>query len=148
MEDALFEQTGWPSDGYRLFEIGHFAGDRDWFDGLWESNRLFVPRSLLEQVGGFDEAFAMAGGGYCNLDLYERLASTPGVRVVSILGESFHQLHGGTTTNQADPSSAAPASAATSTTTQVRGRPFMGPEKPIHYVGGFDGRPPSAGPGG
>ena len=23
----------WPSDGYRLFEIGHFIGDRDWLDG-------------------------------------------------------------------------------------------------------------------
>ena len=50
------------------------SADRDWFDGLWESNCLFVPRKLLEQVGGFDEGFAMAGGGYTNLDLYERLA--------------------------------------------------------------------------
>ena len=41
----------WPADGYRLFEIGHFIGDRDWFDGLWESNCIFVPRALLEQVG-------------------------------------------------------------------------------------------------
>ena len=82
-EDRLFEQIGWPTDGYRLFEIGHFIGDRDWFDGVWESNCLFVPRRLLEQVGGFDEGFAMAGGGYANLELYERLASTPGVRVVT-----------------------------------------------------------------
>ncbi|HET8619427.1 MAG TPA: CmcI family methyltransferase [Acidimicrobiales bacterium] len=139
VEDALFEQTGWPADGYRLFEIGHFAGDRDWFDGLWESNCLFVPRNLVEQVGGFDEAFAMAGGGYCNLDLYERLASAPGVRVVTILGEgSFHQLHGGTTTNQADPAERrARIRSYVDHYVQVRGRPFMGPEKPIHYVGGF-----------
>ena len=34
----------WPTDGYRLFDIGHFVGDRDWFDGIWESNCLFVPR--------------------------------------------------------------------------------------------------------
>jgi cephalosporin hydroxylase len=123
VEDALFDQIGWPSDGYRLFDIGHFTGDRDWFDGVWESNCLFAPRRLLEQVGGLDEAFAMPGGGCCNLDLYERLASTPELRVVTILGEgSFHQQHGGTTTNQADP---------------LERRSFIAPEKPIHYVGGF-----------
>ena len=139
VEDALFKQIGWPADGYRLFEIGHFAGDRDWLDGLWESNCLFAPRGLLEQVGGFDEAFAMAGGGYCNLDLYERLASAPGVRVVTILGEgSFHQLHGGTTTNQADPlERRARIRSYVDHYQPVRGRPFRGPEKPIHYVGGF-----------
>ena len=37
------------------------------------------PRTLLEQVGGFDESFSMPGGGYANLDIYERLAPTPGV---------------------------------------------------------------------
>ena len=43
----------------------------------------------------------MPGGGYANLDLYERLGSTPEVTVATILGEgSFHQVHGGTTTNQ------------------------------------------------
>ena len=64
---------------------------------------MFVPRALLEQVGGFDESFSMPGGGYANLELYERLGSSPDVTVVTILGEgSFHQVHGGTTTNQPD----------------------------------------------
>jgi cephalosporin hydroxylase len=141
VEDALFERIDWPRDGYRLFEIGHFTGDRDWFDGLWESNCLFVPRTLLEQVGGFDEAFDMPGGGYSNLDLYERLTSTPGVRVVTILGEgSFHQVHGGTTTNQPDPLERRQrVRSYAEHFAEVRGRPFMGPEKPIHYVGGFHG---------
>ena len=102
-EDRLFEAIRWPSAGYRLFEIGHFVGDRDWLDGVWESNCMFVPRSQLEQVGGFDESFSMAGGGYANLELYERLGSSPDVTVCTILGEgSFHQVHGGTTTNQTD----------------------------------------------
>jgi hypothetical protein len=139
LEDKLFEQIGWPADGYRLFEIGHFTGDRDWFDGLWESNCLFAPRALLEQVGGLDEAFEMPGGGYSNLDLYERLASTSGVRVVTILGEgSFHQLHGGVTTNQTDPLERRQrVRSYTDHFAELRGRPFMGPEKPIHFVGGF-----------
>jgi len=105
-EDELFREIEWPLDGYRLFDIGHFIGDRDWFDGLWESNCIFVPRRLLEQTGAFDERFAEPGGGYANLELYERLGAMPGVNVVTILGEgSFHQLHGGTTTNPTSGSS-------------------------------------------
>ncbi len=81
-EDELFGHIDWPVDGYRLFDIGHFIGERDWFDGLWESNCIFVPRKLLEQVGAFDERFSMPGGGYANLEFYERLGATPGVNVV------------------------------------------------------------------
>ena len=60
LEDALFDQIGWPDDGYRLFEIGHFQGDRDWFDGLWESNCLFVaPRACSSRSAGSTRAFAI-----------------------------------------------------------------------------------------
>ena len=41
-EDRLFDAIDWPHAGYRLFEIGHFVGDRDWLDGVWESNCMFV----------------------------------------------------------------------------------------------------------
>jgi len=34
---------------------------------------------LLEQVGGFDDSFSMPGGGYANLDLWERLGASPDV---------------------------------------------------------------------
>jgi cephalosporin hydroxylase len=136
-EDRLFETIRWPSAGYRLFEVGHFIGDRDWLDGVWESNCMFVPRALLAQVGGFDESFDVAGGGYANLELYERLGSAPDVTVCTIMGEgSFHQTHGGTTTNQTD--------AATRRSrvygygqqyARLRGRFFRGPGKPMHFVG-------------
>ncbi len=140
-EDVLFENIDWPADGYRLFDIGHFQGDRDWLDGLWESNCLFAPRELLEQVGGFDEGFHSAGGGYTNLDLYERLGAAPGVALVSVLGEgSFHQVHGGTTTNQSDPSERRTRVFSYGERyAELRGRPFSGPEKQIQYVGGFHG---------
>ena len=136
-EDELFANVEWPQDGYRLFEIGHFIGDRDWFDGLWESNCIFVPRRLLEQNGTFDERFSEAGGGYANLELYERLGSIPGVKIVTMLGEgSFHQLHGGTTTNVADPvDRRATISAFAEHFEELYGRPFRGPGKKLHYVG-------------
>jgi cephalosporin hydroxylase len=136
-EDRLFDQIDWPQAGYRLFEIGHFIGDRDWLDGMWESNCLFASRAQLEQVGAFDEHFSIAGGGYANLELYERLGSAADTTVVSIIGEgSFHQVHGGTTTNQIDPEvRRARVFGYGQEYAQLRGRPFAGPGKPIHYVG-------------
>jgi cephalosporin hydroxylase/GT2 family glycosyltransferase len=137
VEDRLFKAIDWPVDGYRLFEIGHFIGERDWFDGIIESNCLFVPRKLLDQVGGFDESFSMAGGGYANLDLFERLAQTPGVTPASILGEgTFHQFHGGTTTNVAD--EAARRERVDSYRRHfedLRGRRLVSGGGPLHYVG-------------
>ncbi len=139
-EDELFKKISWPSDGYRLFEISHLIGDRDWLEGLWESNCLFATRSQIQQVGGFDEGFAMAGGGYTNLDLYERLGSSPDIEIVTILGEaSFHQVHGGTTTNLTDPMERRTrVHSYTEHYADLRGRPFIGPEKPLRFVGAFE----------
>jgi cephalosporin hydroxylase len=136
-EDRLFESIDWPIDGYRLFEVGHFIGERDWFDGIVESNCLFVPRKLLEQFGGFDEAFSMPGGGYANLDLFERLALSPGVTPASILGEgTFHQFHGGMTTNVADDAERrARVVAYREHFEQLRGRQLAGLDRAVHYVG-------------
>jgi cephalosporin hydroxylase len=136
-EDALFRRIEWPSDGYRLFDIGHFIGERDWLDGLLESNCLFVPRALLEQVGGFDDGFSVPGGGYANLELYERLGSSPDVTVTTILGEgTFHQVHGGTTTNDGGRDDRREKIFAYGEHyRRTRGRMLRGPVKAIHYVG-------------
>jgi cephalosporin hydroxylase len=136
-EDELFEAIDWPADGYRLFDIGHFIGDRDWLDGMWESNCLFVPRALLEESGGFDPAFSMPGGGYTNLELYERVGSSPDVTSVTILGEgSFHQVHGGTTTNAAEVDTRhGEISSYSDHFSDLRGQRYRGHGKPTHYVG-------------
>ena len=135
-EDLLFDHVDWPADGYRMFEIGHFIGVRDWFDGMWESNCLFVPRELLEQVGALDESFSIPGGGFVNLDLFERVIASPGVTLVSILGEAtFHQVHGGTTTNEADSMRRFELLGAYQRQyTALRGKPFRA-DAPFHYVG-------------
>jgi cephalosporin hydroxylase len=136
-EDRLFERIEWPANGYRLFDIGHFIGERDWLDGMWESNCLFVTRPFLEQAGGFDERFDEAGGGYANLDLYERATLAQDIHLVTILGEgSFHQVHGGTTTNEAD--HGARQSAVKDHARryeELRGKAFGGHNKPLHFVG-------------
>lgn len=134
IEDRLFAQIDWPSDGYRLFEIGHFIGNRDWFDGDWESNCIFVPRSLIEQAGGMDESFTAPGGGFVNLDFFERMIGTPGVTLVTILGEgSFHQLHGGTTTNEVEPDGL--IRSYDDHYEELRGRRFQVPPQQTHFIG-------------
>ena len=134
LEDLLFAEIDWPTDGYRLFEIGQFIGSRDWFDGDWESNCLFVPRSLVEQAGGMDESFSSPGGGFVNLDFYDRMVCSPGVNVVSMLGEAtFHQVHGGTTTNVTEPSKL--VDSYRNEYAELRGRRFHVPLQRAHYVG-------------
>ncbi len=105
MEDVLFDRIQWPSDGYELFRIGTPIGEspNSWVDGLAESNCLFVPAALWRQIGGFNEAFEVPGAGFANLDLLKRAAASSKGGVTCIVGEAtFHQYHGGTTTNVSD----------------------------------------------
>src|SRR5262249_11768276 len=101
-EDALLDSIEWPNDGYRLFEIGCMdeSSVDGWFQPISESNALFLRRQLWELLGGFDESFEDPGGGLVNLDTYTRSLAGPDVELVILLGEAtFHQLHGGVSTN-------------------------------------------------
>ena len=103
-EDSLLKRIEWPADGYRLFEIGtplrHGALLTAWLNRIGETNCLFLRRALFEQIGGADLRFDLPGGGFLNLDIYKQALEAPGVTPVQLIGEgSFHQLHGGITTN-------------------------------------------------
>jgi glycosyltransferase involved in cell wall biosynthesis len=99
-EDALLAEIGWPSDPYRLFEISNLDGSSVLLGPLAESNTLFMRRELWDELGGMDERFNQPGGGFVNLDTLERAVSLPGAEMVVLLGEaSFHQMHGGVSTN-------------------------------------------------
>ena len=105
LEDQLFEGIGWPRDGYDLFRIGSPTSSHQntWFRGMAESNCLFLPASLYQRIGGFDEGFDEPGAGLANLDLFSRAIEAAEGPLVALLGEaSFHQFHGGTTTNVSD----------------------------------------------
>lgn len=103
VEDELLGASGWTSDGYRLFGISTLAGSssRGIFGMKGESNSLFMPRSLWDEVGGMDPAFQLPGGGLANHDLYRRACSLEGIELIELLGEgSFHQFHGGAATSR------------------------------------------------
>lgn len=104
-EDKLFERIRWPLNGYDLFRIGTPMSENPepWFDGLSESNCLMLPTVLYDRIGGFDEAFDQPGGGFANLDLWRRACVAASAPLIAPIGEAtFHQFHGGTTTNVDD----------------------------------------------
>lgn len=102
VEDDLLARIDWPNNGYRLFEISSLApsSESGFFLPIHESNSFFLKRAGYDSIGGFDEVFDLPGGGLANLDCYRRALERPGSRLVMLLGEgSFHQLHGGISTN-------------------------------------------------
>lgn len=100
-EDSLIENIQWPSNGYRLFEIASLAGSSGdgWFLPITESNCFFMAKQTYESLRGFDERFDKPGGGLANLDFYKRACELAHSQLVVLFGEgTFHQLHGGVTT--------------------------------------------------
>jgi glycosyltransferase involved in cell wall biosynthesis len=132
-EDALLESVGWTEDGYRLFEISVLAeSSRDGTARLpAESNAIFLSRELWAEIGGFDEAFKSPGGGLVNHDMLIRACRAPGADVFLLEGEAtFHQVHGGVTTN--NPDSRWEEFAAEYQ--RVRGGPYERPDVPFTVI--------------
>jgi glycosyltransferase involved in cell wall biosynthesis len=101
VEDQLLADVSWPADGDALFGVSTLAGSsgRGIFGPMGESNSLFMPRALWDELGGMDEHFDLPGGGLANHDLFRRACELDGVELVVLLGEAtFHQYHGGATT--------------------------------------------------
>ncbi|MCA1748019.1 MAG: hypothetical protein ABR601_08470 [Parasphingopyxis sp.] len=106
-EDRLLAGIPWRRNGYRLFDISVFAGSSKggWFRPIAESNALFLPRTLWNELGGLDVRFASPGGGYVNIDFWQRAIIANREAPWMIIGEgTFHQIHGGAATNAEDQS--------------------------------------------
>lgn len=102
VENKLLESIDWRNNGYQLFDISVFIGEYEtgWYKPVFESNCLFLKKSLFDLLGGYEERFNYPGGGFANIDFFQRAAGHCGTQIVCLLGEgSFHQLHGGTVTN-------------------------------------------------
>lgn len=143
-EDQMLAGINWPEEGYRLFEIGvpirvEPRGVRPplyWFIRQFESNCLFMRRSAFEAIGGCEERFDIPGGGIMLPDLYLRLTELPDSQIVQLLGEaSFHQLHGGTSTNVSREQQKAQWQRYLEQYEQLRGKPYKVSQNPISYYG-------------
>ncbi|MGE0160024.1 MAG: glycosyltransferase family 2 protein [Gemmatimonadales bacterium] len=105
-EDALLARIEWPSDGYRLFEIGVLdESNQHWQTRgeVTESNALFLRRDAWKHLDGMDRRFTSSAGGLVSLDTFSRAVEAANRKVVLLLGEgTFHQVHGGFATNSVD----------------------------------------------
>lgn len=138
VEDRLLAQSGWEQDGYRLFSVSCLANSSGsgWFRSISECNCVAVPRDMYNDLGGFDEAFALPGGGYANLDFYKRACEWPGAQLVTLLGEgTFHQFHGGAATNALP--EVHPGKRFVEEYERLRGRPYAKPRAQPIYLGGL-----------
>jgi Glycosyl transferase family 2 len=132
-EDQLLDEIEWPRDGYRLFEVSTLADSsaRGWFGPTGESNGLFMPKAMWNELGGLDERFVLPGGGLSNHDLFRRACELPGAQLIVLLGEgTFHQIHGGIATSGRigwDEMHAEYES--------LRGRPYRPPANERLYIG-------------
>lgn len=147
-EDELLASIDFPNDGYRLFEIasplpafmGHPPG---WFNRIVETCCLFFHKTTFEQIGGCDLRFDIAGGGLLNHDLYFEMAKLEGTTLVQLLGEgTFHQVHGGTTTNTTVADKDAKVAQYKRQYKEIRGVDFRLPRipKPLHFLGSMRSR--------
>ena len=140
-EDELLTGIGWPEDGYRLFEIATLAlsSRRGWFGCPYESNCVFMPRALFEELGGFEEAFDAPGGGMVNLDFWRRACGLPDSTLITLFGEgSFHQTHGGAATGRTPEELSELALLWDAQYQSIRGEPFANPERRPLLVGYAD----------
>ena len=130
-EDILFERIHWPADGYQLFHVGAPIGEHvdPWLAGMIESNFLVLPTDFYCEIGGLDEAFDEPGAGFANLDLFRRAGLSLADGVVGLVGEAtFHQFHGGTTTNVSDDEKDSRVRAYSNKYMRIRGEDFLGLE--------------------
>jgi hypothetical protein len=137
-EDRLLADIGWPDDGYRLFEIASLAGSSSegCFCPIAESNSIFLARESFLELGGYDEAFDLPGGGLANLDFYNRACARADAPLVILLGEgTFHQLHGGVSTNISGQVPDEPFKTWAAQYEAIRGEPWALPSKQPEYLG-------------
>ncbi|MEO8719199.1 MAG: glycosyltransferase [Burkholderiales bacterium] len=103
VEDRVLASTGWMEDGYRLYAASSAFADASegWFGMLFESGCFGLRKSDFLALGGYEERFQSRGGGLVNLDFFRRAMLRSELQYVVLLGEgTFHQFHGGVTTNQ------------------------------------------------
>jgi hypothetical protein len=126
VEDGVLASCRWRENGYRLYAASSAFADASegWFGMLLESCCFGMRKSEFLELGGYDERFQSRGGGLVNLDFFRRALLRPDLQYVVLLGEgTFHQFHGGVTSNQ--PRDRQPWVQFHDEYVRIRGEPFI-----------------------
>ena len=101
-----------------------------------ESNCLFMSRVLFDELGGYEEAFDVPGGGFVNLDFWARACELPSSALLTLAGEaSFHQFHGGAATGIDEEALDEKLAEWGRQFARIRGREFRPPERKPRLMG-------------
>lgn len=101
VEDRLLDSIDWRRNGYSLFTVSSLAQSSraGWLGPIGESNCMAMQRDAWQHLGGYDERFISAGGGFVNPDFFNRAWGLLGPPVILFGEGTFHQFHGGVATN-------------------------------------------------
>lgn len=102
-EIAKLRELNWHENGYRLFQFATWSSSnqRGYFQPMQECSCIFASAKDFEKIGRADARFNQPGGGSINLHIYRSLGMLPHSKLFVLPGEgSFHQFHGGVTTQQ------------------------------------------------
>ena len=102
-EVAKLHELHWQENGYRLFQYAAWSSSnqRGYFQPMQECSCVFASKKDFASIGNADPRFTLPGGGSINLHIYRSLGMLPYTQLFVLPGEgSFHQFHGGVTTQQ------------------------------------------------
>ncbi len=103
LEIEKLTEMQWQENGYRLFKWACWSSSnqRGYLQPMQECSALFCSAYNFRRIGCADERFDQAGGGSINLHIYRSLGMLPETLLYVLPGEgSFHQFHGGITTQE------------------------------------------------
>ncbi len=102
-EMSRLRELHWQDNGYRLFQFATWSSSnqRGYLQPMQECSCIFTSGKNFEAIGKADPRFDLPGGGSINLHIYRSLGLLPHSKLFVLPGEgSFHQFHGGITTQQ------------------------------------------------
>ena len=101
-EYELLKKIDWKNNPYKLKDYSTLSKSsvKGIYEVIAESNCFVISKHNYWRVGGFDEKFVSAGGGFANLDIYKRMVEDEIVNVYRLKEEgNFHQIHSGASTS-------------------------------------------------
>lgn len=105
-EEKILFNSRWWLEKSSIFDISVFGGSTN--KNLYsvmplETNCLGINKDLFLEIGGFTKGFKIPGGGQINLDLFQKICKNESISINYFINHgTFHQLHGGASTNSKD----------------------------------------------